>query len=138
MAEAKKDTLSILRAELAYLELGGYTSPQQAAWRPQFIFEDSPTCANYRNFGKRIPCSECTLIDFVPSGHKQSQFPCRYIPLDDSAHTLDFLYRTATEEEAHAIVAKWLERTIVRLEKGQAPSTDAERSEETPVLTETL
>lgn len=137
MAEAKRDTLSILRAELAYLELGGYTSPQQAAWRPQFIFEDSPTCLNYRNFGKRHPCSECALIDFVPSGHKQSQFPCRYIPLDDHAHTLDFLYRTATEEEAHAIVAKWLKKMIGELEREQIPSAGPEKSKDTPVLTET-
>jgi hypothetical protein len=137
MAEGKKSTLSTLRAELAYLELGGYTSPQQAAWRPQFIFEDSPTCPNYRNFGKRRPCSECALIDFVPSNQQQRQFPCRYIPLDDHAHTLDFLYRTATEEEAHAIVADWLKTTIVRLEKGQIHSADPEKSGDTPVLTET-
>lgn len=137
MAEGKKDTLSTLRAELAYLELGGYTSPQQAAWRPQFIFEDSPTCPNYRNFSKRRPCSECALIDFVSSGNQQRQFPCRYIPLDNAAHTLDFLYRTATEEEAHALVAKWLKTTIASLEKEQNPTAGSERSEETSVLTET-
>lgn len=137
MAEAKRDTLSTLRAELAYLELGSYTSPQQAAWRPQFIFEDSPTCLNYRNFGKRHPCSECLLINFVPNGHKQKQFPCRFIPLDDSSHTLDLLYRTATEEEAHAIVAKWLKATIARLEKEQTPTASSKRSEDTPVLTDT-
>lgn len=137
MAEGKRDTLSTLRAELAYLELGGYTSPQQAAWRPQFIFEDSPTCPNYRNFGERLPCSECALIDFVPSAHKEKQFPCRHIPLDEHAHTLDFLYRTATEEEAHAIVAKWLNKTIARLEKEQIPSRGIEKPADTPVLTET-
>ncbi|HEY6945264.1 MAG TPA: hypothetical protein VI431_08985 [Candidatus Acidoferrum sp.] len=137
MAEGKKDTLSTLRAELAYLELGAYRSPQQASWRPQFIFEDSPTCLNYRNFGKRLPCSECALIDFVPNGSKQKQFPCRYIPLDESGHTLDFLYRTATEDEAHAIVAKWLRTTIAQLEKQEFPSRDLEKSADTPVLTET-
>lgn len=137
MAEGKKDTLSTLRAELAYLELGGYTSPQQAAWRPQFIFEDSPTCPNYRNFDKRLPCSQCALMDFVPNQHKHQQSPCRYIPLDDHSHTLDFLYRTATEEEAHAIVAKWLKTMIARLEKEQIPSAGPEKSEDTPVLTET-
>lgn len=134
MAEGRKDTLSTLRSELAYMELGGYTSPKQAAWRPQFIFEDSPTCLNYRNFGKRLPCSECALIDFVPSGLKQRQFPCRYIPLDDRANTLDFLYRTATEEEAHAIIADWLKTTIARLEQKQISADGSEASEDTPVL----
>ena len=109
------------RGELAFGERGGYCSREQAAWRPQFIFEDSPTCLNYRNFGKRLPCSQCALIDFVPSGHKQQQFPCRYIPLDEAAHTLDLLYRTATEEEAHAMVADWLRKTIAQLKQELAP-----------------
>jgi hypothetical protein len=118
MAREQKGALATLQAELAYLELGGYNSPKQAAWRPQFTFEDSPTCLNYRNMGRREPCDGCALMDFVPNSHKQQQFPCRHIPLDDSGHTLDLLYRTATEEEAHAIVAKWLKSTIARLEHG--------------------
>ncbi|PYT88457.1 MAG: hypothetical protein DMG36_24075 [Acidobacteria bacterium] len=115
MAQSKKDVLATLQAELAFVERGGYRTPQQAAWRPQFIFEDSPTCINYRNFGERHSCSQCALIDFVPNGLKQERFPCRHTPLDDSGHTLDFLYRTATEEEAHAIVTSWLRNTIAQL-----------------------
>src|SRR5690349_5999831 len=105
MAQSKKDVLATLQAELAFVERGGYRTPEKAAWRPQFIFEDSPTCLNFRNFGQRHPCSQCALIDFVPNGIKQERFPCRYIALDESGHTLDSLYRTATEEEAHAIAA---------------------------------
>jgi hypothetical protein len=135
MLQTKKDVLAILRQEFAFLELGGYRSPQQAAWRPQFIFEDSPTCSNFRNLGKRIPCSECALMDFVPIGQRQQQFPCRYIPLDEAAHTLDLLYRTATEEEAHTIVAKWLKTTIERLEREQ--TLDPEKSAEIRVLAQT-
>ena len=117
MLQTMKDVLTTLQEELAFLQHGGYRSPQQAAWRPQFIFEDSPTCLNFRNLGKRFPCSECALIEFVPSGSRQERFPCRHIPLDDSGHTLDSLYRTATEEEAHATVASWLKKTIVSLER---------------------
>lgn len=121
MAQSKKDVLATLQAELAFVERGGYRTPEKAAWRPQFIFEDSPTCLNFRNLGERHPCSACALIDFVPIGHKEWQFPCRYIPLDDHAHTLDFLYRTATEEEAHTIVAAWLRNTIAQLKHELAP-----------------
>lgn len=121
MAQSKKDVLTILQAELAFVERGGYRTPEKAAWRPQFIFEDSPTCLNFRNFSARHPCNGCALIDFVPLGHKERQFPCRYIPLDDHAHTLDFLYRTATEEEAHAMVAGWLRKTIAQLKHELAP-----------------
>src|SRR5262249_25654581 len=108
MTPSKKDVLATLQTELAFVERGGYRAPKQTAWRLQFIFEDSPTCLNSRNLGERHPCSQCALIDFFPNGHKQRNFLCRYIPLDDSAHTLDLLYRTATEEEAHAMVANWL------------------------------
>jgi hypothetical protein len=34
---------------------------------------------------------------------------------------LDFLYRTATEEEAHALVANWLKKTIAELERKPVP-----------------
>ena len=121
MAQSKKDVLTVLQAELAFVEGGGYRTPQQAAWRPQFVFEDSPTCLNYRNFGRRLRCSQCALIDFVPNGHKERQIPCRYIPLDATAHTLDLLYRTASEEEAHAMVASWLRKTIAQLKHELAP-----------------
>ena len=120
MVELKNDVLASLKTELAFLELGGYRSPKQAAWRPQFIFQDSPTCLNYRNFAKPHPCSQCALFEFVPNGHKQDRFPCRYIPLDEAGQTLDHLYRTATEDEAHAIVAGWLRKTIARLEHAQS------------------
>lgn len=128
MAQSKKDVLATLQAELAFVERGGYRAPEKAAWRPQFIFEDSPTCLNFRNFGPRHPCNCCALVDFVPIGHKEQQFPCRYIPLDDHAHTLDFLYRTATEEEAHAIVASWLRKTIAQLKHELAPEMFPEAS----------
>lgn len=128
MAQSKKDVLTTLQAELAFVERGGYLTPEKAAWRPQFIFEDSPTCVNFRNFGERHPCNRCVLIDFVPEGHREGKFPCRYIPLDDQAHTLDFLYRTATEEEAHAIVASWLRKIIAQLKHELAPDMFPETS----------
>jgi len=121
MAQSKKDVLTTLQAELSFVERGGYRTPEWAAWRPQFIFEDSPTCLNFRNFGERHPCSQCALIDFVPREFKGDRFPCRHIPLDESGHTLDSLYRTATEEEAHAIVAGWLLKTIAQLKHELAP-----------------
>jgi len=121
MHQTKQDVLRTLQEELAFLERGGYRCPQQAAWRPQLIFEDSPTCLNFRNLGKRLPCRECALMEFVPNGSKQERFPCRHIPLDDSGDTLDSLYRTATEEEAYAMVADWLRKTIAEFEAKPVP-----------------
>lgn len=122
MPPEKKDLLAILRKELAFVEIGGYRTPQQAAWRPQFIFQDSPTCLNHRNFGKGIPCAECALIHFVPQRFRQELFPCRQIPLDETGQTLDSLYRTGTEDETYAIVANWLRTVISRLERESASS----------------
>ena len=124
MAQAQKDVLAVLKAELEFVESGGYRTPQQAAWRPQFIFQDSPTCLNYRNLGKRHGCKQCALMEFVPNGFQQERFPCRHIPLDESGQTLDSLYRTGTEDETYEIVAKWLRNTIARLEQesGAAPA----------------
>jgi hypothetical protein len=120
MAREKRDLLSILKRELEFVEAGGYLTPQQAAWRPQFIFEDSPTCVNHRNFERRLPCTQCALIELVPNGSKQEKFPCRHIPLDESGQTLHSLYRIGTEEETHTMVADWLRATIHRLEQERA------------------
>jgi len=38
---------------------------------------------------------------------------------------LDSLYRTATEEEAHAMVADWLRKTIAELEHKSEGSSSA-------------
>ena len=133
MIESKNDVLSTLRKELAFLELGGYRSPQQAAWRPQFIFQDSPTCPNHRNLGEPLPCTQCLLMEFVPREYQKERFPCRYIPLDESGETLDHLYRTGTEEETHAIVASWLKNMIARLEQEtlHSPAGEALTEEQT-------
>jgi hypothetical protein len=120
MSWEKEELLRILKLELEFVEAGGYRTPQRAAWRPQFIFEDSPTCLNYRNFGERLPCEKCALIEFVPNELKKEKFPCRHIPLDESGQTLYSLYRNGTEEETHAIVENWLRTTIRRFEREQA------------------
>ena len=45
MASKKRDLLEVLKLELEFLKGGGYR--KGSSWRPQFIFEDSPTCLNY-------------------------------------------------------------------------------------------
>ena len=38
--------LEILKSKLRFLENGGYRESPRTTWRPQLIFEDSPTCLN--------------------------------------------------------------------------------------------
>jgi len=135
MALGNKNLLAVLKGELAFIENGSYRSPRETAWRPQFIFQDSSTCLNYKNPGKRHECGQCALIEFVPKGSRQERFPCRQIPLDESGQTLDFLYRTGTEEEAHGIVSDWLRATIVKLERESFSSPASEKAADSEALT---
>ena len=107
----------ILRSELNFLEQGGYRRGPRYPWRPNFIFEDSPTCINFhhRDEGQR-PCSECQLIDLVPVEHRNRRFPCRQIDLTDNGDTVSSFYEYGTEEELEKALRDWLYRKIRDLE----------------------
>lgn len=136
MAKDQRNLLDVLKAELAFLESGGYRNPIRAKWRPQFIFQDSPTCLNYGDLIRRNPCSECVLIDLVPEEYRTKKTPCRHIPLNVQGETVDSLYRTGAQEELEAAVATWLKSTILRLEgeqpENQVDSRKAEANSKAP------
>lgn len=127
MFQDRQVALEKLRAELAYIESGGYREPAHAQWRPQFVFEDSPTCLNRDPTKPRHPCSECALAEFVPEGLDKNLISCRYIPLDEKGETIDSFYRTGTREELEAAVVKWLKATIHRLEQENARALSTEK-----------
>ena len=111
-----RDALEILKSELRFLENGGYRESPRTTWRPQLIFEDSPTCLNYGSRQRLLPCSECVLMAFVPQDCRGERIPCRHIPLDVEGYTIDTYYRLGTQEELEVGVAAWLRKTIQRLE----------------------
>jgi len=113
--------MAILKAELAFLQQGGYRRAPRYPWRPNFVFEDSPTCLNYQDKEERQPCGDCSLIEFVPEGRRQVRFPCRHILLTDQGETVNTFYEWGTEEELERALEGWLKRTILELEE-QAPS----------------
>jgi len=117
MANDDRDLLTVLKTELAFLELGGYRTSPSARWRPQFLFEDSPTCVNYGRREKPRPCSECILTDLVPEDCRNEKIPCRHIPLNVQGFTIDTYYRLGTPEEVEAALAAWLREAIERLEQ---------------------
>ena len=123
----EQDILEILKTELWFLEIGGYS--MRSSWGPQFIFEDSPTCINYDRKEDPRPCTECILMNFVPPEHRSEKIPCRHIPLNSLGETLDSLYkdslyRYGNPQEVEEAVGKWLRATIDRLEKERrAPAT---------------
>lgn len=106
----------ILKAELAFLERGGYRRGPRYPWRPNFVFEDSPTCINFLDKEERQPCMECPLIGFVPTERRETRFPCRHINLTDRGETVSTFYEWGTEEELEGALREWLTRTIQELE----------------------
>jgi hypothetical protein len=82
------------------------------------VFEDSPTCINFKEKDKdtRQPCTECPLIDFVPTEQRETRLPCRHIRLTDRGETVNTFYEWGTEEELEKALREWLTRTIEELE----------------------
>jgi hypothetical protein len=115
-----KQVIATLKAELAFLQKGGYRRGARYPWRPNFVFEDSPTCLNYQDQLERQPCAACPLIDFVPGEWREIRFPCRHIHLTDQGETVTTFYEWGTEEELEKALEGWLKRTIRDLEDGQA------------------
>ncbi len=107
-----RDLLQVLKAELEFLEGGGYRKIAQTSWRPPFIFEDSPSCPYSDAPPRRRLCLSCSLIQLTPANRRLEQAPCRHIPLNDEGETLDSLYNTANDAEVEGAVVKWLRAEI--------------------------
>ncbi|HTQ62554.1 MAG TPA: hypothetical protein VMI32_20175 [Candidatus Solibacter sp.] len=125
MSKDTRDLLPVLKAELAFVERGGYRHMPPATWRPTFIFQDSPTCLNFNTALPPKPCSDCVLVQLVPQQVRKMKIPCRYIPLNEQGETIDSFYRFGTREDLEAALRAWLRGTIKRLEEGkQLEATD--------------
>ena len=116
MSNDQRELLTVLKAELEFAEKGGYRNTDLSAWRPQFIFQDSPTCLNSDPAQPPRPCSECILNQLVPADLRRRNIPCRYIPLNEQGETIDSFYRSGTREELESALRNWLHTTIQRLE----------------------
>jgi hypothetical protein len=129
MAKDERDLLEVLKMELAFLEAGGYGRAPREPWRPQCVFEDSPTCMNYESKTNPESCGDCILTGLVPPDSRSAKFPCRLIPLTASGETLDSLYRYGDEYEIEETVRNWLHKTIARLERHE-PNSSQRREDE--------
>jgi hypothetical protein len=131
MQKDERDLLEVLKFELKFLEDGGYGRSPSARWRPQLIFEDSPTCMNF-NSQEQGPCSDCVLMQLVPPAFRSAKIPCRHIPFDESGETLDSLYRYGDQGEIEEVFGNWLRNTIQRLEEERVVTQRAPSEQSTP------
>lgn len=121
MPRDDRNTLEVLKAELNFVEKGGYGRSPREPWRAQLIFEDSPTCMNYDCKDHPSACTDCLLIQFVPENKRSEKVPCRHIPITPYGDTLLHLYRGATEPEIEEAMTAWLKREIAKLESQENP-----------------
>ena len=121
MPQDDRDTLAVLKAELNFVTKGGYGRSPREPWRAVLPLEDSPTCMNYDCKESPAPCSECLLMQFVPTDKLSQKVPCRHIPVTPEGESLLQLYRGGTEQEIEEALADWLKREIAKLE-GQTPA----------------
>ena len=125
MTKDNRDLIAVLKAELEFLENGGYRHTARAPWRPEFIFQDSPTCLNFDPNRPPRPCTECVMMQVIPDNERRRKIPCRYIPLNEQGETIDSFYRSGTQEELEAALKQWLTGTIARLEREKAERATA-------------
>ncbi len=133
MEKDKRDLLDVLKVELAFLEKGGYQVTARVPWRPQFLFQDSPTRLNFDPAEPQRPCSDCVLVQFLPEKLRDKKIACRYIPLNEQGETIDHFYRSGTQEELEAAFSRWLKATVARLEQEKAENWGASEHREVHV-----
>jgi hypothetical protein len=116
MPQDDRNVLQVLKAELNYVQKGGYGRSPRDPFRAQLIFEDSPTCMNYDTQEHPTPCSECLLIQFVPGEKQREKVPCRHIPLTTDGETVFDLYQAGvTQQEMEEALTGWLTRMIAQV-----------------------
>ena len=111
--------LTALKAELTFLDEGGYGQPFRSRWRPTLLFRDSPVCPNFGNASNQQGCLQCFLMDSVPAGQTQKLFPCHHIRLNDAGDTIAKLQQTGTQAELDHTYRAWLCALIKNIKKSE-------------------
>ena len=113
----ERDTLEVLKAELDFIEKGGYGRSVRTPRQPTSIFQDSLSCLNFADSRRTHPCDECLLIDFVPPENRKEDVPCHHIPLSAGGVTVSALEWKDDRGDTEAALKYWLRQKIQQLEK---------------------
>jgi hypothetical protein len=118
----ERDVLELLKAELDYIEKGGYGRSVRTPWRPTSVFQDSLTCINYGFPYRAHPCNECFLDELVPPGERAENVPCHHIPLDAEGTTIEEIESEENQHKLEEKVKTWLRMKIKEIEDSRAQS----------------
>jgi hypothetical protein len=116
MAKDERDVLDLLKAELAFIEQGGYGRSVRTPWLPKSVFQDSLSCLNYGYPYRAHPCGDCNLIDFVAPELQTEDVPCHFIPLNERGETIEEFEQEDNQSKLEAAVKQWLQTKIKEIE----------------------
>src|ERR1051325_1462074 len=120
MASDDRDILELLKAELDFIEKGGYGRSVRTPWQSKPIFQDSLTCLNYGDPKRTHPCNECSLLRFGSPENKTQEVPCHFIPLNSDGETIQDLELEDNQAKLERDVAGWLRARIRQIEQERA------------------
>ena len=116
MSKDERDILELLKSELDFIEHGGYGRSVRTPWKATSPFRDSLTCVNYALPEKAHPCSECHLIDFVPTDKRSGDLPCHAIPLNAAGETVESLELENNQAKLEEALKEWMRAKINEIE----------------------
>ena len=120
MSKDERDLLELLKTELDFIEKGGYGRSVRTPWKMTEAFRDSLTCVNYALPQKAHPCTDCHLIDFVPSDKRREELPCHVIPLNEEGDTVESLERENNQAKLEEVLKGWMRKKIEEIEAERA------------------
>jgi hypothetical protein len=120
MSTDERDPLELLKAELDFIEKGGYGRSVRTPWKPTSVFQDSLSCLNYGYPYRAHPCHECLLDDFVPEAQRAAAVPCHHIPLTASGETVEEIELSDNQQLLEEKVKAWLRARIREIEAERA------------------
>jgi hypothetical protein len=83
-------------------------------------------------FNRQSPAAIWIVMPPIPKDLRNKKIPCRCISLTEHEDTIDSLYRTGTQEELQADIAKWLKITIAWLKREKRNSVTVFEQPEVP------
>ena len=116
MAKDDREILETLKQELDFIVKGGYGRSVKTPWKPTSAFQDSLSCLNFGDPNNTHSCSECFLIDFVPTTSRAEIVPCHHIPLNEAGDTIETLEGKDNQQNLEANLRDWLDAKINEIE----------------------
>jgi hypothetical protein len=117
MATDDRDIVDVLKAELDFIEKGGYGRSVRTPWKPTVAFQDSPSCLA---FPIRSHDEGCVLMRFVPPELRCQSVPCHHIPLNDAGETAATLEQQGDQQKLEEALKNWLRAEIKQIEEEHA------------------